>query len=132
MSNKNTAENKHKFCSNYLGQTFINGMGSSSFLCPVDLNFIELDVIAATLLLRDVFDMDNSDFREFSVIKQNSKDKNTPLKLLFFMLSGEHKNVNNIDINILKFMHQYGYAINFDDISVKEMIEFGWIKIKNS
>ena len=52
---------KCRFFAQYLGQTFENGIGGKSFLCPIDLEHMKKNVLSAKLVLKSISEITKED-----------------------------------------------------------------------
>ena len=133
MKTENTLENKAKFFAQYWGQHVL--YFSSDFLRKIDnltLNSIE-----------------NDDFLELKPLSQISdKDLEKCLKILGQRLDLESfresfiEGLSNRDfyaqfypvraIEIGDYLRSKGYALPWMDLSVEDLVKYGWIKLKEN
>lgn len=155
---KNTPENKARFFALYQGQTFINGINGHSALSFTDINDISLGRIGAKLLLTPLSQITDEDAIEVAKIVciemfiRHKKDHYVNRGEKEFISVGHGRNLFTVDINFDGSVEKYNedtgychnpymtgaidylrskcYALPYMGISVEQLQEWGWIKLK--
>ena len=133
MKTQNTLENKAKFFAHYFSQNVL--YFSSDFLRKIDN--LTLDSI------------ENDDYLELKPLSQISdKDLEKCLNILGQRLDLESfresfiEGLSNRDfyaqfypvraIEIADYLRSKGYALTYMDLSVEDLVEYGWVKLKEN
>lgn len=118
---ENTLENKAKFFAQYYNQHVL--YFTQSFLRKVD-----------HLVLSHVEDSDYLELKPLSSITDEEHKEILENPIYNTEKSVQKNKIGNYytsDIAITDYLRSKGYALPFMGISVKKLVEFGWIKIKN-
>jgi len=136
--NKITQQNKERFFALYWGQCV--GCDKKVTNCTIDDVYMSLLCENKTfepyyLTLKDINDISEEDIEELRDITSNSDFYNTVTDNVKAL---QHYDYNpyspapvygDIEIEYVDFFRSKGYALEFMGITVKEMLEAGWIKL---
>ena len=126
MKTENTLENKARFFAQYWGQHVL--YFSSDFLRKIDnltLDSIENDDFLELKPLSQISDEDAIEISKF--YPSFGSDIRNAVKELF-----QEWNVLELSIETGDFLRSKGYALPYMDLSVEDLIEYGWIKLKEN
>lgn len=125
------------FFAHYLGKTFINGLGASSILCPIDLVHIHADTISATMKLKPIEQIEDEDAIE--VAKMFIKKKETRDELIFCgkvlatcMFDNQdmkETQLYNEHCKATDYLRSKGYALPFMEYTVDDLVKMNWVKL---
>lgn len=125
MKTENTLENKAKFFAQYWGQHVL--YFSSDFLRKIDnltLDSVENDDYLELKPLSQISDEDASKVCDLIFITNNNLNIQQIKQIVILI---ESNNWNNY--KIFDYLRSKGYALPYMDLSVEELIEYGWIKL---
>ena len=116
---KNSLENKAKFFAQYWGQ-YVGMFESNGQYLRVKVDKISIDTF---------------DFLELKPLSQISDEDLQVVDFprnLFKKFIIEDDQQENLRISYVDYLRLKGYALDWNGITVEEMIEFGWIKLKKA
>lgn len=125
MKTENTLENKAKFFAQYWGQHVL--YFSSDFLRKIDsltLDSVENDDYLELKPLSQISDEDASKVCDLIFITNNNLNIQQIKQIVILI---ESNNWNNY--KIFDYLRSKGYALPYMDLSVEDLIEYGWIKL---
>ena len=126
MKTQNTLENKVKFFAQYWGQHVL--YFSSDFLRKIDnltLDSIENDDYLELKPLSQISDEDAIEVsKEFPAFKSDIRNS---VKELF-----KEFDVLELSLETGDYLRLKSYALPWMDLSVEDLIEYGWVKLKES
>ena len=126
MKTQNTLENKAKFFAQYLGQYVL--YFTSDFLRKIDnltLDSVENDDYLELKPLSQISDEDASKVCDLIFITNNNLNIQQIKQIVILI---ESNNWNNY--KIFDYLRSKGYALPWMDLSVEDLVEYGWIKLK--
>ena len=126
MKTQNTLENKARFFAQYFGQHVL--YFSSDFLRKIDnltLDSIENDDFLELKPLSQISDEDAVEISKF--YPSFGSDIRNAVKELF-----QEWNVLELSIETGDYLRSKGYALSYIDLSVKDLVEYGWVKLKEN
>ena len=126
MKTENTLENKARFFAQYWGQHVL--YFSSDFLRKIDnltLDSIENDDFLELKPLSQIGDEDAVEISKF--YPSFGSDIRNAVKELF-----KEWNVLELSIETGDYLRSKGYALPWMDLSVEDLVEYGWIKLKEN
>lgn len=127
----NNLENKAKFFALYYGQRVLCVQGGDDKLMPLShWNTIQFEApfYSSWLELKDVKDISIEDankitiYGEYAINKKNINEYGYQSPYSF-----EHYHQPSID-----FLRSKGYALPFMGLSVEQLINYGWVKLKDN
>ena len=126
MKTQNTLENKARFFAQYFGQHVL--YFSSDFLRKIDnltLDSIENDDYLELKPISQISDEDAIEVsKEYPAF---GSDIRNSVKELF-----KEWNVLELSIETGDFLRSKGYALSYMDLSVEDLVEYGWVKLKEN
>ena len=126
MKTQNTLENKAKFFSQYFSQHVL--YFSSDFLRKIDnltLDSIENDDFLELKPLSQISDEDAIEIsKEYPAF---GSDIRNSVKELF-----QEFDVLELSIKTGDYLRSKGYALPWMDLSVEDLVEYGWVKLKEN
>ena len=128
MKTQNTLENKARFFAQYWGQHVL--YFSSDFLRKIDnltLDSVENDDYLELKPLSSLTDEDASKVCDLIFITNNNLNIQQIKQIVILI---ESNNWNNY--KIFDYLRSKGYALPYIDLSVEDLIEYGWIKLKEN
>ena len=128
MKTQNTLENKARFFAQYWGQHVL--YFSSDFLRKIDnltLDSVENDDYLELKPLSQISDEDASKVCDLIFITNNNLNIQQIKQIVILI---ESNNWNNY--KIFDYLRSKGYALPYIDLSVEDLIEYGWIKLKEN
>lgn len=128
MKTQNTLENKAKFFVQYWGQHVL--YFTSDFLRKIDnltLDSIENDDYLELKPLSQISDEDASKVCDLIFITNNNLNIQQIKQIVILI---ESNNWNNY--KIFDYLRSKGYALPYMDLSVEDLVEYGWIKLKEN
>lgn len=128
MKIQNTLENKAKFFAQYYGQHVL--YFSSDFLRKIDnltLDSVENDDYLELKPLSQISDEDASKVCDLIFITNNNLNIQQIKQIVILI---ESNNWNNY--KIFDYLRSKGYALPYIDLSVEDLVEYGWIKLKEN
>ncbi len=140
MKLENTLENKAKFFAQYFSQHVL--YFSSDFLRKIDnltLDSIENDDFLELKPLSHISDEDAIEF--FDILFANvgtHKDKPKDFKIEFgkewsqVPFSERYGLIPKGFLNGIDYLRSKGYALPYMDLSVEDLIDYGWVKLKEN
>ena len=124
MKTQNTLENKERFFAQYFGQHVL--YFSSDFLRKID-----------NLTLDSV---ENDDYLELKPLSQISDEDAIKISKEFYAFKSDIRNsvkelfqefdVLELSMEIGDYLRSKGYALPWMDLSVEDLVEYGWVKLK--
>ena len=126
MKLENTLENKAKFFAQYWGQYVL--YFTSDFLRKIDnltLDSVENDDYLELKPLSQISDEDASKVCDLIFITNNNLNIQQIKQIVILI---ESNNWNNY--KIFDYLRSKGYALPWMDLSVEDLVEYGWIKLK--
>ena len=138
MKTQNTLENKAKFFAQYFGQHVL--YFSSDFLRKIDnltLNSIEDDDFLELKPLSQISDEDAIEVSKiFGLGHLQGAIKELILSIFRTSIndSGTTSSTNGIKnwIQVFDYLRSKGYALPYMDLSVEDLVEYGWVKLKEN
>lgn len=138
MKTQNTLENKAKFFAQYWGQHVL--YFSSDFLRKIDnltLDSIENDDYLELKPLSQISDEDAIEVSKiFGLGHLSGAIKELILSIFRTSIndSGTTSSTNGIKnwLHVFDYLRSKGYALHYIDLSVEDLIEYGWIKLKEN
>ena len=133
MKTENNRENKKKFFALYFGQKVAKGI----FLAEVDSDIIHRQHRYHLLLkpLSAITDEDAiacNSLHNALIGYDDTMDFATPIEMAKHWLSnGGEKDMVNTRATV-DYLRSHGYALPFQDLSVDDLVVYGWIKLKES
>lgn len=138
MKTQNTLENKARFFAQYFGQHVL--YFSSDFLRKIDnltLDSIENDDY---LELKHISQISDEDAIEVSKIFGLGHLSGAIKELILSIFrtsindSGTTSSTNGIKnwLHVFDYLRSKGYALPYMDLSVEDLVEYGWIKLKEN
>ena len=120
MKTQNTLENKAKFFAQYWGQK----CGKNKY-CNLSVN--KSNILNITHLeLKPLSQISDEDAVEISKFYPSfGSDIRNAVKELF-----QEWNVLELSIETGDFLRSKGYALPYMDLSVEDLVEYGWVKLK--
>lgn len=119
---KNTLENKAKFCALYWGQKVVKYNDIFEEATHVDfVDFIDMKD-KAFLELKPLSSISDEDFTEVMCLLFPFQPRSSFKKGKFYI---DHLNIKQAD-----YLRSRGYALTWMGISVEELVNRGWIKLK--
>lgn len=141
---ENTLENKAKFFAQYFGRTFITGIGGKSALSWIDIGYISLGTLSATLELKDMSNISPEDINYIIILLEIDKQPvdndflafNKSLISYINYLFLEKKDIKSVILTVafihaVDYLRSKGYALPYMGLSVEKQVEYGWIKLKS-
>ena len=126
MKTENTLENKAKFFAQYWGQHVL--YFSSDFLRKIDnltLDSVENDDYLELKPLSQISDEDAIKIsKEFPNFKSDIRNS---VKELF-----QEFDVLELSMETGDYLRSKGYALPWMDLSVEDLVEYGWVKLKEN
>lgn len=124
---ENTPANKLRFRALYFGQKVFR-LNSWEHPYSTNLGTGYIHESEGYLLLTDLADITDEDAIE--VAKKagyKTDDKDILLKLAKAILA----KIDNLHQPVYQYLQSHGYALPFMNLTVADLIEYGWLKIKN-
>ena len=136
MKTQNTLENKARFFAQYFGQHVL--YFSSDFLRKIDnltLNSIEDDDYLELKPLSQISDEDAIEVSKiFGLGHLSGAIKELILSIFRTSIndSGTTSSTNGIKnwLHVFDYLRSKGYALPWMDLSVEDLVEYGWVKLK--
>ena len=126
MKTQNTLENKAKFFAQYFSQHVL--YFSSDFLRKIDnltLDSVENDDYLELKPLSQISDEDAIKIsKEFHIFKSDIRNS---VKELF-----QEFDVLGLSMETGDYLRSKGYALPYMDLSVEDLVEYGWVKLKEN
>ena len=126
MKTQNTLENKARFFAQYFGQHVL--YFSSDFLRKIDnltLDSVEDDDFLELKPLSHISDEDAIEIsKEYPAF---GSDIRNSVKELF-----QEFDVLELSIKTGDYLRSKGYALPYMDLSVEDLVEYGWVKLKEN
>ena len=128
MKTQNTLENKAKFFAQYFGQEVLianpHVNQKNPFKCEQPFIYHNTDI--AWLELTPLSQISDEDAIEISKFYPSfGSDIRNAVKELF-----QEWNVLELSIETGDFLRSKGYALHYMDLSVEDLVEYGWVKLK--
>ena len=138
MKTQNTLENKARFFAQYFGQHVL--YFSSDFLRKIDnltLNSIEDDDFLELKPLSHISDEDAIEVSKiFGLGHLSGAIKELILSIFRTSIndSGTTSSTNGIKnwLHVFDYLRSKGYALPYMDLSVEDLVEYGWVKLKEN
>ena len=138
MKTQNTLENKARFFAQYFGQHVL--YFSSDFLRKIDnltLDSIENDDFLELKPLSQISDEDSIEVSKiFGLGHLSGAIKELILSIFRTSIndSGTTSSTNGIKnwIQVFDYLRSKGYALPYMDLSVEDLVEYNWVKLKEN
>lgn len=127
---ENNKENKARFFAQYWGQYVLRFPNNDDYLKIIDwFNFVN-GYLELTSISK-ITDYDASNIAELSdIMIGNHKDDNYESLKDFKIAIINFYDLKNLPYTAADYLRKKGYAVPYDDLSVEQLIEYGWIKLK--
>ena len=138
MKTQNTLENKARFFAQYFGQHVL--YFSSDFLRKIDnltLDSVENDDYLELKPLSQISDEDAIEVSKiFGLGHLSGAIKELILSIFRTSIndSGTTSSTNGIKnwLHVFDYLRSKGYALPWMDLSVEDLVEYGWVKLKEN
>lgn len=140
---ENTSGNQAKFSSQYFGRTFINGIGGKSPLSWIDIGYISLGTLYATLELKTLSSITDEELKCLPLDKSFKGEYSIKAGEIIYgkksiLIEVKVKTENGCsyyyqELRAPQFdiLRSKGIALPWMGLSVEKQIEYGWIKLKS-
>ena len=127
MKTQNTLENKARFFGNYLGQEIAFDKAGFKALVydAIKPSWIE----SFYLELKPLSQISNED-TEHVMELENFIDGFLSDDILNYLIHLKKGKCNKIEV--IDYLRSKGYALPYMDLSVEDLVEYGWIKLKEN
>lgn len=140
----NTLENKMKFFALYLGQKFETPNSTGNINWRIFEHWKDYSLISSVLLIRlsKISDEDAIEVAKKQVYRYNSGERTNMYEHhTVFMKERAEDYVRSLLINsiywdefsvsVYDILRSKGYALPYMGLSVKQLVEYGWVKLKD-
>ncbi|UOX35297.1 hypothetical protein LXD69_07200 [Flavobacterium sediminilitoris] len=128
---------KCRFFAQYLGKTFINGLGGSSILCPIDLVHIHADTISATMKLKPIDHIEDEDAIEVAkmfIKKEEIREELIFCGRIFATCIFDNQDIEETQLynehcKATDYLRSKGYALPFMEYTVDDLVKMDWVQL---
>ena len=129
MKTENTIKNRAKFFSLYYGQNvlYVGGVG----LEPIGTKGWNINHPDFYLMLKPLTKLTDDDAINVSKIWGSDVESRILGNYLSIRIATREVSETRNSVGIVDYLRSKGYAIPYLDLSVEDLIEYGWIKLKD-
>lgn len=128
MKTENTLKNRAKFFSLYYGQNvlYVGGVG----LEPIGTKGWNINHPDFYLMLKPLTKLTDDDAINVSKIWGSNVESRILGYSLSMRIATREVSETRNSIGIVDYLRSKGYAIPYLDLSIQDMVEYGWVKLK--
>jgi len=137
MKTENNIKNKIKFFAQYYGQNIFKVSKKATVFQLVDayfLNRIDSDSLIELKSVRGILDDDAVQIAMMlnCHVQKMSSYNEVQLKAYCIGRGLDFANRSDSFVNVYQFLQSKGYALPYMDLSVQDLVDYGWIHLKDN